>query len=384
MITTMASLIHTWPLTTDEWILSLKLFPDVLGGSFVASTSSGRLRVYSTSFSNAPLIDIKAHESSINDIDKIDEHTLASASTDGIKVWDLRQTLLKPQLTLTNAKKSNFLSLGSKGLALAGGTELVGVDAELHMWDLKNPQSVVRAFVDSHHDDITDIQFHSSYNYLMSGSTDGCVNIYNLDEADEDEALHQVINFASVHSCRFTRKNRIGVLSHMETLGFFELNSTDYDVNDEPAPRELGDVRSSWPDCEYVVDIGSDYVFYGANLQNSLTVVPFNAVDETFSLNESISFPGAHGEEVVRDGLLIPDTNKAITCGEDGSIRAWQLPVEVKGLEKKEKIEKKDKKEKKEKKDKKDKKEKKDRKHKDESEKKRHKEKKKTSRFKPY
>ncbi|SGZ51929.1 CIC11C00000000260 [Sungouiella intermedia] len=386
----MTSLIHTWTLAPDEWILSLRLFPEILGGSFVSSTSSGRLRLYSTEFSNAPLIDIKAHESSINDIEKIDENTLVSASTDGVKVWDLRQALQRPQLTLSNPKKSNFLSLGSKGLALAGGTELVGVDAELHIWDLKNPDSVVRSFVDSHHDDITDIKFHPSYNYLMSGSTDGCVNIYNLDEPDEDEALHQVVNFASVHSCHFTGKNRISVLSHMETLGFFELNSTDYDVNDEPPPNDLGDVRSLWPNCEYVVDIGRDHVFYGANLRSSLTVIPFDAENETFAVGSAISFPGAHGEEVVRDGILIPNTNKAITCGEDGTIKAWQLPVNVVGesekINKKEKKEKKEKKvEKKEKREKKEKKEKKDRNDRDGLDtKKRHKEKKKSSRFKPY
>lgn len=264
----------------------------------------------------------------------------------------------------------------------------MGVDAELHIWDLKSPQSVVRSFVDSHHDDITDIKFHSSYNYLMSGSTDGCVNIYNMDEPDEDEALHQVINFASVHSCHFTRKDRISVLSHMETLGFFELNSTDYDVNDEPAPRELGDVRNFWPNCEYVVDIGSDYVFYGANLHHSLTVIPFDAESEAFSLGESISFPGAHGEEVVRDAMLIPDTNKAVTCGEDGMIRAWQLPVELPSVKEQQdtedKNENKEKKERKEKKHKKEKREKMGRKDRDESDKKRRKEKKKSSRFKPY
>lgn len=387
-----SSLIHTWHLASDEWILSLRMFPEILGGSFVSSTSSGRLTVYSTNFSNSSLIDIKAHESSINDIDKIDEYTLASASTDGIKVWDMRQSLQKPQLTLTNAKKSNFLSLGSsKGHLLAGGAELAGVDAELHIWDLKNPGEVVRSFIDSHHDDITDIKFHDSYNYLMSGSTDGCVNVYNLDEPDEDEALHQVINFASVHSCHFTQKNRISVLSHMETLGFFELNSTDYEVNNEPLPRELGDVRLLWPNCEYVVDISSDYVFYGANLQQSLAVVPFNAQQETFSLQNSILFPGAHGEEVVRDALLIPNTNKALTCGEDGTIKAWQLPIDIKDVERSdtkivmEKKEKKDKKDKQDKKDKKDKdgRSKKEKHHKDRSKK----EKTKTissSRFKPY
>lgn len=382
-----SSLVHTWTLGNDEWVLSLRLFPQLQGGSFVSSNSSGRLRLYSTQFTATPLIDIKAHESSINSIDKIDEYTLASASTDGVKVWDLRQNLQKPQLTLTNAKSSNFLSLGSSnGHLLAGGTELVGVDAELHLWDLKSPGTVLRSFIDSHHDDITDIKFHPDYNYLMSGSTDGCVNIYNLDEPEEDDALHQVINFSSVHSCHFTRKNRISVLSHMETLGFFELNNTDYEVNDEPLPHELGDVRSVWPNCEYVVDLGRDYIFYGANLSQSLTLVPFDATSESFGLQNSVVFPGAHGDEVVRDALLIPNTNKALTCGEDGTIKAWQLPIDIREVEATEKKGSKDKSDKKEKKSKKEKKDK-DSKSKKEKRTKSKKEKSTTmsnSRFKPY
>ena len=82
---------------------------------------------------------------------------------------------------LDKCKKSNFLSLAYKNNLLAAGTELVGVDAELHIWDIRNTDNVVRSFVDSHHDDITALEFHPTLtNYLMSGSTDGYVNIYNL------------------------------------------------------------------------------------------------------------------------------------------------------------------------------------------------------------
>lgn len=78
---------------------------------------------------------------------------LHHVSSDGIKIWNLRSK--SAIVTLTNAKKSNFLSLAYKNNLLAAGTELVGVDAELHIWDIRNTDNVVRSFVDSHHDDIT-------------------------------------------------------------------------------------------------------------------------------------------------------------------------------------------------------------------------------------
>ncbi|KAK7678794.1 hypothetical protein QCA50_018229 [Cerrena zonata] len=69
---------------------------------------------------------------------------LASASTDGIKVWDLRSDSKTPVYKFNNAKKSNFISLdySEEAKLLAAGTELGGVDAELHIWDLNKPDEV--------------------------------------------------------------------------------------------------------------------------------------------------------------------------------------------------------------------------------------------------
>ncbi|EMG48995.1 hypothetical protein SBY92_004239 [Candida maltosa Xu316] len=323
-------LIHTWkPYTNDDWILKIVQLDDDL---FVVSTSNGSLVGYSfKNLSATPLFKIeKAHESSVNDIVKIDDSTIASCSTDGVKIWDLKTTEMIANLT--NSKKSNFLSLTYKNNFLAGGTELVGVDAELHIWDIRNTDEVVRSFVDSHHDDIMALEFHPTLNnYLMSGSTDGYVNIYDLNQPDEDEALHQVINFASVHSCHFITDSRISILSHMETLMFHDLNDTNYEELVEPKFTDVGDLRSIWDDNEYVVDVRPQgYAIYGANSKKVLRLLPFHPRKESFDTSKTISFPGAHGEEVVRDLVLIPGTKSAISCGEDGNIKLWELPTKVK------------------------------------------------------
>lgn len=334
--TTMTTVLnYTWqPQKTQDWVLALRHLPEIGTGSFAASTSSGGLFVYSQKPAQAPVLaNASAHESSVNSIEVIGDNLLASAATDGVKVWDLRAGLSRAQFSFTNEKNSNFLSLGSAGHVLAGGTELVGQDAELHMWDLKLPGKPLRSFIDSHHDDITCIKFHPTLPYLMSGSTDGYVNIYNLEEQDEDEALHQVINYASVHLCHFVQPHRISVLSHMETLSFWELNNTNYEADEEPRPSDLGDVRALWPDCEYVIDLSPQgYLAYGCNLKLNMTVVPFDAKDERFLLDQAILFPQAHGEEVVRDFYMVPNTNVGVSCGEDGLIKAWQLPAALAAL----------------------------------------------------
>ncbi|KAG2730970.1 hypothetical protein G9P44_006119 [Scheffersomyces stipitis] len=403
-----AQALYDWSLAaeSDNWVLNLEYYAH--NQSFISSSSNGSLHGFSVaSLSSSPYFSIpNAHESSINSIKKIDDFTLASCSTDGVKVWDLRAGST-PVHTLTNTKNSNFLSLGYGHNLLAGGTELVGVDAELHIWDLRNPTEVVRSFVDSHHDDITCIEFHPTIsNYLMSGSTDGYVNIYDLNEKDEDDALHQVINFASVHSCHFTGPKRISILSHMETLAFYELNDTNYEVIAEPEPNDLGDVRSKWPDCEYIVDLNTQgYVGVGANSQRKFSLFPFDIAHEKIDLSRPTWFADAHGEEIVRDLVVIPNTRNALTCGEDGHIRLWEMPYELEiaskspqvaeeGTQdievdsdsdstKKEKKEK-HKKHKKEKKEKKDKEKKEKKEKKDKKDKKDKKKKKSDVRFKPY
>ncbi|CCG20689.1 hypothetical protein CORT_0A03000 [Candida orthopsilosis Co 90-125] len=323
----MATCKYTWSANNaDDWVLKLGF----VGEGFAASTSSGDLFGYSLQNVSTPIINIKsAHETSINDMKVIDDNLIATCSTDGIKVWDVR--VGSSQATLGNGR-SNFLSLASRGNLLAGGTELLGADAEVHIWDLRNSAQLVKSFVDSHHDDVTALEFHPTFsNYLMSGSTDGYVNIYDLSKSDEDEALHQVINFGSVHSCHFVTESRISVLTHIETLLFHDLNDTNYEELVGPKHVDKGDLREQWVDNEYVIDISpSGFAAYGANSLKKLSIIPFNPKKEKFKDSKSISFPGGHSEEVVRDVLIKPNTTQCLTCGEDGKVKLWELPGTLK------------------------------------------------------
>lgn len=304
---------------TDEWILNV--IPTAKG--FICSSSSGTIKQYEWALPQPSII--KAHDSSISSIKNNDENSLVSCSSDGVKLWDLRTSNIVQ--SFENHNNNLFLSVAIRDNLIAGGTELIGSDSELHLWDIRNPKKVVKSFTDSHHDDITDLKFHPRVSeYLMSGSTDGYVNIYNLNETDEDEALHQVINYCSVHSCNFINDHRIAILSHMETLSFHSLNNTNYEVIQEEPMNDIGDLRALWSNCEYVIDInGEGYVSYGANSEAKLTMARFNPHQETFG--QVINFPGAHGEEVVRDLQVVGQ--KCLTCGEDGLVKVWDLPFTI-------------------------------------------------------
>ena len=110
------------------------------------------------------------------------------------------------------------------------------------------------------------IQYHPTQaNLLLSGSTDGLVNIYDTSISEEEDALYQVINHgSSIHHAGFLDNLDIFALSHDETLSIHRLADPNEDT-EEPSPTVFGDLREKL-NCEYVVDVlrSSDGIILGA------------------------------------------------------------------------------------------------------------------------
>ncbi|KAG7880886.1 hypothetical protein KL907_002749 [Ogataea polymorpha] len=304
----------------NDWALGLAAVAD----NVAVAASSGKIHVLSKTLQSTSTL--SAHSRSINKIRALDSYTFASCSNDGtVKVWDARTN--RETLTLSNARQLPFLSLDTSYNLLVAGTELSGSDSELILWDLRKPTQPLRTFIDSHNDDITEARFHpSSRQLLLSGSTDGYVNIYDLSVPEEDDALLQVINFTSIHSANFLSPNRIYTLSHMETFAVHELNDHRTEEHIEPQPKQFGDVREKWG-CEYVVDLQAPgYVFCGSNSKHELKMHRFDPAVENFDFSgeSPVYFPDAHGEEVVRDALVLD--NMVYTAGEDNLVKLWKTP----------------------------------------------------------
>lgn len=102
--------------------------------------------------------------------------------------------------------------------------------------------------------DGTQLQYHPTRSsILLSGSTDGLVNIYDTTITDEDEALVQVINHGSVHHAGFLSERTIFALSHDEHFSVYPATDPD-DASQEPEPVHFGDVRDPLG-CEYVAQL---------------------------------------------------------------------------------------------------------------------------------
>lgn len=317
------SLVDSTSFGNDNWCLNLQ---PLYEHSLLTSLSNGQVHQLDWQ-TGKPIAHVKTGEVAINKLKIINnDHengsTYATATMSAVKIWDVRSN--NCLATISNDKNAPFLSLDSRHNMLGCGTGLTGSDAELHIYDIRKWDSPLRSLVDSHHDDITDISFHpSDPNVLMSGSTDGYTNIYDLRQADEEDALHQVINFASIHSCGWLAPRRIFTLSHMETFAIHELNDKS-DESKEPRPVEFNDVREPWG-CDYVVDIYPGYVACGNSQEGTgkLRILPLQG--EEVDTKNAIDINAAHGDEVIRD-VLVPARNSKLlySCGEDSNVKIWE------------------------------------------------------------
>jgi WD40 repeat protein len=246
-----------------------------------------------------------------------------------VKCWDARAK--QAGLEIAEPKGHGIASVACREHFIATGTESAkeGLgDVSVLIYDTRNASTPLRNYAESHTDTITQLAFNPDLpNVLLSGSTDGLVSIFDIEKQDEDDALMQVLNPRSaIHCCGFLRRDEVYALTTDEQLSLFKIGEATYDNG--TSEIKMGDVREKLG-CTYVVALtGTErtpVMAIGHNINQTLSIVPFDTVNPP-NFGSAIDLPGAHGEEVVRDLMLLQDQNLALSCGEDGNVKLWDLP----------------------------------------------------------
>ncbi|RHZ45022.1 WD repeat protein [Aspergillus thermomutatus] len=258
------------------------------------------------------------------------QQLLVTGGRDGkVKLWDLRGGKGSAVVEIETVRNAPVLSVAccAETNTVVAGTELVSSQAVVAFWDIRSPGGTRLQYVESHNDDVTELQFHPTRNnILLSGSTDGLVNIYDTTITDEDDALVQVINHGSIHHAGFLGERTIFALSHDEDFSVHPATDPDEQA-EEPKPIQFGDLRQPL-NCEYIAQLctGSQgaYIAAGHKLEKRLDLVPLIPDPWRFDQVNLWRLAGAHGEEVVRSVYVDEQSQSVFTGGEDGFVRAWK------------------------------------------------------------
>ncbi|KAK4149123.1 putative wd domain-protein, partial [Chaetomidium leptoderma] len=168
--------------------------------------------------------------------------------------------------------------------------------------------------------------------HLLSGSTDGLINLTNTLVADEDDAVLATVNHGSVHRAGFLNATEIFAASHDEK---FALYDTADDQADRGAPTlDLGDVRASLG-CQYLAGVvpkkeggagAGAVVGVGAQDQENFQLIHLAKGASGWGLDREtvVELPGAHGSELVRSFCFYDEQQVVFTAGEDGCVKAWR------------------------------------------------------------
>ncbi|KAI8883028.1 WD40 repeat-like protein, partial [Backusella circina FSU 941] len=268
---------------------------------------------------------ISAHQDKISQMKlKGDQYLFTCSEDKTLKRWDLRTPNIGPVQTFQYNKPLTAFDINCNDSMAIVGTEFsTNVQAaELAFFDVRQT-SILSTFDESHGDDITEIKCHpTNPAHLISASTDGLVNNYDVTEFDEVEALISVVNSgSSVNKAGYFGPNAeyLYCLTHIET---FSLHTLEGDVI-----CDYGDVRQNGlTEVDYAIDCSYDPVtqrFFMITGNNAGTVDFFHVNIGQLQHCQQFKSEGGHSD-VVRSLYWNHTTQSILTGGEDGRLCAWQ------------------------------------------------------------
>ncbi|CAO3613549.1 unnamed protein product [Cunninghamella blakesleeana] len=281
----------------------------------IASASDNIIRLYDLA-TLQPATSLSFHQQRISKIKLYNDQYLFSASEDGkLARWDLRTNSQPVQIF------ESFDINCNDSMAVVGTlNEEVVQAAEIGFFDTRATR-LIHKFEESHGDDITEIQCHPTIpSQLISCSTDGLINNYDVTDFDENEALISVINSrSSVNKTGYFGPNAeyVFCLTHLET---FSLHTLEGDlVCDYGELKQINGIDYAI-DCNYDPIAQRLYLLTG---DNNGSVQIFHVNLDSLQLCQTLQVPGGHSD-VVRSIYWNHNTHSILTGGEDGKMCAWQ------------------------------------------------------------
>ena len=203
---------------------------------------------------------------------KCDANLFYTSSYDGtIKLWDIRDmntcklefkdSSTQPGPPSSSLKPILCFDTSPTNSIVCAGTEQVGADSYLLFWDARSANQT-GGYWESHSDDITTVKFNSERgNCLASGDSVGNVNVFDINQSDEDEALQTSFNADdSVAKMTWFKKNGqmdyLAITTHSEELQVFETEETLKEQSSTFTRKNVAhSIRRLGPEHVFIVDV---------------------------------------------------------------------------------------------------------------------------------
>uniref|UniRef100_W8BXJ5 WD repeat-containing protein 89 n=1 Tax=Ceratitis capitata TaxID=7213 RepID=W8BXJ5_CERCA len=268
-------------------------------------------------------------------LDESPNHLLVGDSRGFVRLFDLRTQ--KEQVcfeeNMANAqdgakrKAINCFDSNSNARILCMGTEQSHGNVFLLFYDIRE-RKPLGEYNESHENDISAVRFHDvNPDLLCSGSIYGLINIFDIKEPTEDDALMATINTESTIQKLNWHKNvyeqdLISCITHTNDFYVYQADEGDVVAKFERSHITAATKRSNEANC-YVVDAhssenGDIFLLAGTNINKG-------EILRTLRLNKDLTpvadFIG--NKQVVRTSIFNKKNGVMVTGGESGLVTLW-------------------------------------------------------------
>ncbi|ESO98356.1 hypothetical protein LOTGIDRAFT_159161 [Lottia gigantea] len=316
--------------TEPEYILTLAAQENRCedSESLLAATSSNfTIRLYNKT-TLASSSNIQAHDTVITGITfgNEDPNILISSSSDKtVKCWDLRSSPENAAQTFQGGCNTGFgsVDINSDDRLICAGTEVdKNKDVFMIFWD-RRKSSYLGSYTESFENEITQVKFHpSKSDCIASGASDGLVNIFNLKETDEDDALQLTLNtesfVARIGWCGEDYSN-IYCITDVDTYHVWD--ATEGDVIKEVL--NLKDKLKGEESIDYMIDVVPTLDTSKHFLATGTKSGDIKLLDVTSKIPDMISCLSKGHNEIVRCIYYNVQNRTLVTGGEDSLLCLW-------------------------------------------------------------
>ncbi|KAJ6643279.1 WD repeat-containing protein 89 [Pseudolycoriella hygida] len=228
-------------------------------------------------------------------------------------------------------KHFNCFDINNNDRIICVGTQQRDQEVYLTFFDVRK-QSLLGAYWDSHHDDITDVKFHlKNPDLVLSGSTDGLICAFDISQTNEDEALLSTLNTESSVASIDWHETTLGkdiasCITHTNDLQLFDVSNLEDAEMLKTFDRETVTKhmkRRSVMDCSLINchSTMDDEILLIASSNYDKGKCLRSLAYRNETLVPSTDFIG--NKQIVRTSVLNKNTNTLLTGGENGLITLW-------------------------------------------------------------